>query len=217
MNTRSHSRQSGFTLIELLTVIAIIGILAAIIIPTTGAVRTSAKKAETKTRFGQWVQAMNLYKQEYGFYAPINRAAYGTALTNEVNSDAFAAALTGRRLDGTAFPTAATVANLFGNKKRMPHYTLSNSDLNANRTAVIDGFGNANIVVIYDRNGDGRITTDDLDNGSSPPTVTGDGTGNTTVLNPVTGITATDGPRTTVVFYSAGKGTADNDIVYSWK
>jgi prepilin-type N-terminal cleavage/methylation domain-containing protein len=212
----------GFTLIELLTVIAIIGILAGIIIPTTGAVRTSAKKAQTKAQFSQWSQAMVLYKQEYGFYPPVNRATYGTAVANKLNSAAFAAALTGKQLNGTAFASSATTADLFGNKKRGSFYAIADADLNVARTAFVDAFGNTDIVVVFDKDGNGMITANDFDNAtpSSMPTVTSiDGT----TLTPApttnlagTGATAT-GPRASVIFYSAGKGGAAKDIVYSWE
>jgi prepilin-type N-terminal cleavage/methylation domain len=213
MKALSSKPLRGFTLIELLTVIAIIGILAAIIIPTTGAVRTATKKAQTKSQFSQWAQAMTLYKQEYGFYPPINRASYGTAAANKINVDAFAAALTGRQKDGTAFATNADPDELFGNKKRSAFYSLADSDLNAAKTAVVDAFGNEDIAVIYDRNGDGRITTADLDSGGVPTVAPLDGS----ALTPDTGITASEGPRAGVIFYSAGKGTNAKDIVYSWK
>lgn len=54
----------AFTLIELLTVIAIIGILAAIIIPTVGKVRKTAKNAQCVSNLRQWAQAVNLYAQD---------------------------------------------------------------------------------------------------------------------------------------------------------
>lgn len=60
----SGRRDAGFTLIELLTVIAIIGILAAIIVPTVGAVRASAKTAGCASNLRQIGMAMNLYANE---------------------------------------------------------------------------------------------------------------------------------------------------------
>ncbi len=54
-------RRNAFTLIELLTVIAIIGILAAILIPVVSAVRESARSSVCQSNLRQWHTAMLLY------------------------------------------------------------------------------------------------------------------------------------------------------------
>lgn len=61
-NGEKHRR--GFTLIELLTVIAIIGILAAILIPVVGKVRESARAAICMSNLRQVTVAMLMYADD---------------------------------------------------------------------------------------------------------------------------------------------------------
>jgi prepilin-type N-terminal cleavage/methylation domain-containing protein len=259
MKSQTHSTpRRAFTLIELLTVIAIIGILAGIIIPTTAAVRISAKKTQTKAQFAQITNSLNLYKNEYGYYPIIpysklngNLAPDATSISTKSRQMLMLEVLTGRDADPSTALFESDEKNLTSgtprtqNRKRMNFYTPATAEVREFATdekALIDAFGNLQIVVLVDRNGDGIVSDDEAsDNNGDGTIATGENlTGfpdvyatenkdyyvdsaaiKTGKLSKV-GTTAF-GVRAGVVIYSAGAGKsassnkiAVTDGVFSW-
>jgi len=70
-NERATSGRA-FTLIELLTVIAVIGVLAALLFPVFGTVKKRSYLNHANAEMAQLETAIDRYKAAYGFYPPSN-------------------------------------------------------------------------------------------------------------------------------------------------
>lgn len=214
------SKPNGFTLIELLTVIAIIGILAAILFPVVGKVRESAGETAGRAQFSQWSQAFELFRQEYGFYPDFASTKGNVPTTDEIlangtteDGSLFYEVLSGRKA-GTSSGDRVEAGDPgydSGNVRAASFYTFGEGELveSASKVEIRDHFGNENFVVLFDRNQDGVIDfgTADTDYdfaANSLPDVESVRTGAT-----FTGIgdnIPTQGVRASVIFYSAGYG-----------
>ncbi len=67
----------GFSLIEMLVVMAVIGVLAAMIFPVTKAVNRNKIKSRTRAEMAQVATAIEIYKSKRGHYPPDNHFPNG--------------------------------------------------------------------------------------------------------------------------------------------
>ncbi len=195
----------AFTLLELLSVIAILGILAALLFPGLSSARRSATRAKTKVQFAQWTAAFESFRNEYGHYPLLDAGGFvngGATETDHLFHDLLAA----RKRSGAAL--AAGDAALVQNRKAIAFHSFGDDELNQ-AELVCDASGHTALAVLTDRDLDGVIkqgldfTTLPAVNGMTPASVD----------IPATGV------RAGVIFYAPAPGAtaANPGFVFSWK
>ncbi len=211
---------AAFTLLELLTVIAVIGLLAALIFPNVRAAKVAANKAKTRVQFNQWAAAFEGFRGEYGYYPVL----HSSNLVNPPGQDTDPSALhlfhdilAARRRDGSALPayTAGTNSQFpeAQNRKLVLFHSFSDSDFTiAGSPApqlLRDAFDNTEVAVLVDRNLDGIIKAG----------------GDFTTLPAVGGLVPASvdfpaaGVRAGVIFYAPAPGAdaTQPEFIFSWK
>jgi len=199
----------GFTLIEVLVTVTLIGILMGIVIATASGVRNSADKARVKVQFAQWAAAIEAFRAEYGHYPQFEAShkVNGSA-GNSGGEHLFHDILAGRRRDGQPLGPVAAAQN----RRHIRFYSFAQSEFAepvGGAGLIRDALGNTDIVVLIDRNLDGRIDAADY---LALPTVSREGVPIGAPLLPPIGLPLS------VAFYSAGaRATAANpEFIVSW-
>ena len=144
---------AGFTLIELLTVIAIIGILASIIIPTVGKVQQTARRTADASNLRQIGQASLIFAQGNKDQLPSNSLGTGTSFGQNVSSGG-SAATTKTVAAALALGGGLDSAKMWVSRA---DETTSKENENANvaiilnqaKTATDESFNNANLAFGY--------------------------------------------------------------------
>ncbi|MFP4204280.1 MAG: type II secretion system protein [Opitutales bacterium] len=147
-------KKRGFTLIELLMVIAVIGILAAILIPSVGAVKEEANIAASKSQISQYINAIEMFKGEYGYYPFVGDEDDVVNLSSDgeggVDSKEFIETLNGKETDN--------------NRRGIEFHGFSQSEFYLDQATgkiddeqLADRFGNTKIKIMIDGDGDGEL------------------------------------------------------------
>ncbi|WP_309397733.1 hypothetical protein [Cerasicoccus maritimus] len=113
----------------------------------------------TRIQFESYVAVLEAFNQEYGRYPAFFQGRESVNLAELPDIKSYVAAFSGDSIDGVRNHNAARAA---GNRKCITFYSFPEHEWQTPKgwdyPTIVDGFGNPNIVLVVDQNGDGKIT-----------------------------------------------------------
>ncbi len=154
--------QRGFTLIELLVVISIIAVLAGLLFPAMGAVRTSARKASAANDCMQIVNAVKNFYTDYGKYPVPAGSDYASTTSNKAV------------IDELRMPSSFTPVS---NTRKIRYLEVKEAKVGADASTVRSAVDNTGVwkdpwmhayLIFIDGNYDGSIEVKDVGDKKTP-------------------------------------------------
>jgi len=128
-------RERGFTLVELLVVMAIIGILASLLLPTLSRAKAAAESAICKSNLRQHALALSAYLNDSGGKYLLGYEPFGYSSPYSISRETVQFCPVAKRLNASMLPTAGR----FGGSMSMFEYRLNFEGTGWERT--IDNHG----------------------------------------------------------------------------
>jgi len=197
--------RAGFTLVELLTVISIIAILAAILVPTVTVAMRRVQSVKSRVVLTNLVSIATAYKNEYKIWPTLGGTVTTTRDTPfqlKSNAPQWVAVMEGK----------ATSDYVNYNRKSIQFATFSDADLSTDVTTQtpIDAFGNTDLWLVFNTNLNqiGQIQPDIV---NSVAMTSADGSKSISIVQ-----NSSIPVNSECVGMSAGAGISNIDAVTTW-